>query len=107
MGKRTWALAPGFRAEMKKSTRKKPAVLSDELRSETMTVREVAHYLRCRHYFNVYWLVRQKALPGFRLGRDWRFRRSDVDEWITARQVQPAPSAAKKPDGKQPRKRKA
>jgi excisionase family DNA binding protein len=89
---------------MRKSTHKKPAVLSDELRSEMMTVREVASYLHCRHYFNVYWLVHQGALPGFRLGGDWRFRRSDVDQWIAARQVQ---EAAKKPDGKQRRKRRA
>ena len=87
--------------EMRKSTRKKPVVLSDqlrsdELRSEMMTVREVASYLHCRHYFNVYWLVHQGALPGFRLGGDWRFRRSDVDQWIAARQVQPPPRGGKK-----------
>ena len=92
---------------MKKGKRKKP-VLSDELQSETMTAREVAEYLHC-HYFTVYRLIYQNALPGFRLGGggDWRFRRSEIDQWIAARQVQPPPSAAKKPDGKQRPKRKA
>ena len=94
---------------MRKRAHKKPAVLSDELQSEMMTAREVAQYLHCRDRSNVYWLVRQKALPGLRIGAggDWRFRRSEIDQWIAARQVQPPPSAAKKPDGKQRRKRKA
>jgi excisionase family DNA binding protein len=90
---------------MRKRTRKKP----DEPRSETMTVREVADYLHCRHYFNVYWLVFQKALPGFRLGGSghWRFRRSEIDQWIAARQVHPPPGAAEKPTGRGRRKPKA
>jgi excisionase family DNA binding protein len=92
---------------MKKGKRKK-TVLSDELQSETMTVREVARYLNC-HFFTVYRLIHQNALPGFRLGgaRDWRFRRSDVDLWIAARQVHPPPSSAKMPNGRGRRKPKA
>ena len=61
---------------MKKGKRKKP-VLSDEVQSEMMTVREVAQYLHC-HFFTVYRLIRQNALPGFRLGgRDWDNRLVD------------------------------
>ena len=92
---------------MRKRAHKKPAVLSDELQSEMMTVREVAQYLNC-HFFTVYRLIHQNALPGFRLaGRDWRFRRSDVDRWIAARQVHPPPGAAEKPTGRGRGKRKA
>jgi excisionase family DNA binding protein len=94
---------------MRKRAHKKPAaVLSDELQSEMMTTREVAEYLNC-HFFTVYRLIHQNALPGFRLGggRDWRFRRSDVDQWIAARQVQPPPGAAEKPTGRGRGKRKA
>jgi excisionase family DNA binding protein len=82
---------------MKKGKRKK-TVLSDELQSETMTVREVAQYLNC-HFFTVYRLIRQSALPGFRLGgaRDWRFRRSDVNQWIAARPGMKKISAPAKP----------
>ena len=83
-------------AEMKKGKRKE-TVLSDELQSETMTVREVAQYLNC-HFFTVYRLIHQNALPGFRLGGRglWRVLRSEIDQWIAAGQVQPPPSAAKK-----------
>jgi excisionase family DNA binding protein len=92
---------------MKKGKRKKP-VLSDEVQSEMMTAHEVARYLNC-HFFTVYRLIRQNALPGFRLGSvgDWWFRRSEIDQWIAARQVHPPQTTVQKPDGKQRGKRKA
>jgi excisionase family DNA binding protein len=82
---------------MKKGKRKKPA-LSDEPQSEMMTVYEVAQYLHC-HYISVYRLIRQKAFPGFRLNRggDWRFFRSEIDQWIAARLRTKKISAPAKP----------
>ena len=59
-----------------------------------MTVREVASYLNC-HYMTVYKLVRSEDLPAFRLGSDWRFRRSDLEKWIAEKQVRPAGSGPK------------
>jgi excisionase family DNA binding protein len=34
----------------------------------------------------VYRLVKRKGLPSFRVGRDHRFRRAEIDEWIEARE---------------------
>jgi excisionase family DNA binding protein len=53
-----------------------------------MTVRDVAAYLSCL-YTTVYRLLRSGKLPGFRLGSDWRFRREDLDRWISDRHVVP------------------
>jgi excisionase family DNA binding protein len=53
-----------------------------------MTVRDVAAYLNC-HYSTVYRLLRSGAIPGFRLGGDWRFRREDLDRWISDHHVVP------------------
>ena len=76
---------------------------------ELMTVREVASYLNC-HYMTVYKLVRTGDLPAFRLGSDWRFRRSDLEKWIAKKQVRPARSGPKarkqKPAAKKPAPRK-
>ena len=31
------------------------------------------------------WRYRPKELPGFRIGKHWRYRRSDVEQWIQRR----------------------
>ena len=82
---------------MKRGKRKKTA-LSDEPQSEMMTVYEVAQYLHC-HSITVYRLIRQKVLPGFRLNRggDWRFFRSEIDQWIAERLRMKKISAPAKP----------
>jgi excisionase family DNA binding protein len=46
-----------------------------------MNLQEVADYLHC-HYSTVYRLIRRGRLPVFRLGRDYRFLRSEIDNWI-------------------------
>jgi excisionase family DNA binding protein len=53
---------------------------------EIMTVRGAADYLHCT-YFTILRLLRKRAIPGFRLGGEWRFTRSDVDKWIDDRTV--------------------
>jgi len=58
------------------------------MESEVMTVQEVSTYLRC-HTSTVYRLVKAGGMPAFRLGRDWRFLRSEIDSWIAGRHVQP------------------
>jgi excisionase family DNA binding protein len=45
-----------------------------------MTVQGVAEYLLC-HPATIYRLLKQHQIPGFRLGREWRFERSAIDEW--------------------------
>ena len=48
---------------------------------EFLTAREVARYLRVNQY-TVYRLVTQKKLPAFKVGSQWRFRRSVLDRWL-------------------------
>ena len=49
--------------------------------SEFLTAEEVAEYLRLP-LSTVYKLVQDKRLPGFKVGRHWRFRREAFQEWI-------------------------
>ncbi|MGO9060946.1 MAG: helix-turn-helix domain-containing protein [Candidatus Binataceae bacterium] len=49
---------------------------------------EVAAYLKC-HPSTVYRLLKVGGLPAFRLGGDWRFLLSEIDKWVTERQVRP------------------
>jgi excisionase family DNA binding protein len=55
--------------------------------SDLMTAWQVAQYLNC-HPVTVYRLLRQRKIPGFRLGGGWRFLRSEPEQWmIRDRQV--------------------
>jgi excisionase family DNA binding protein len=80
----------GDGAEMKKAEqpksadRERPGLVSD-----FMTTRQVAEYLNC-HISTVYQLIKNTEIPAFRLGRDWRFRRAEIDRWIAKRQMAPA-----------------
>ena len=46
-----------------------------------MTVLTLARYLRCDKT-TIYRLLKTKQIPAFKVGSDWRFRRSDIDAWI-------------------------
>jgi excisionase family DNA binding protein len=49
---------------------------------EIMTLKEVAVYLKLAEK-TTYRLAAEGKLPGFKAGGSWRFRRSDIEEWIT------------------------
>jgi excisionase family DNA binding protein len=46
-----------------------------------LTIKEVARYLRVNQY-TVYRLVSQKKLPAVKIGSQWRFKRSLLEEWL-------------------------
>ena len=49
-----------------------------------MTVKQLAEYLQINEKL-IYRLIKEKDLPGFRLGYEWRFKKSDIDKWIEKR----------------------
>lgn len=49
---------------------------------ELLTTREVADLLRVASSTVIRW-ARTGFLPGIRAGRDWRFRRADVEQLLT------------------------
>jgi len=46
-----------------------------------LTTEEVLGYLKVNPR-TIYRLIRNGELPAIRIGRQWRFRRSDLDAWI-------------------------
>ncbi len=48
-----------------------------------MTLHEVAQFLRC-HESTVYRLTKRGEIPAFRLGSEWRFLRSKIEQWISS-----------------------
>ena len=49
--------------------------------AEIMTVEEVAKYLKLKPQ-TVYKWAQEGLLPGAKLGKEWRFQRRTLDEWI-------------------------
>jgi excisionase family DNA binding protein len=66
------------------------------LSSEVLTVKELANYLKI-HESTVYRLIKTRQLPAFKVGRDWRFNREQIDRWRLERTVKPDPQAREFP----------
>ena len=52
---------------------------------EFWTAEEVSTYLRIPQS-TIYKLAQEKILPGFKVGKHWRFRRESIMEWIKSRE---------------------
>jgi excisionase family DNA binding protein len=64
---------------MKKSYDRHPPTTAPT--GEILTLKQVAEYLKC-HTSTVYRLVKHGGVPHFRLGSDFRFQKSTIDNWI-------------------------
>ena len=54
--------------------------------AEIMTVEEVADYLRVTEK-TIYRLLKQGKIPSAKVGRQWRFQKSSIDEWLQQNSV--------------------
>jgi excisionase family DNA binding protein len=63
------------------NTSQGPAKSVKEPTDQILTVPMLAEYLLC-HPSTIYRLLKNKRIPGFRVGSDWRFRRSAIDQWL-------------------------
>jgi excisionase family DNA binding protein len=52
-----------------------------EVENEILTLEEVAAYLKAGKR-TVYRLAQKGDIPAFKLGGTWRFRRSELNQWI-------------------------
>lgn len=52
---------------------------------EFWTAEEVSEYLRIPQS-TIYKLAQDKVLPGFKVGKHWRFRRETILEWIKVKE---------------------
>ena len=61
-----------------------------------LTTEEVLEYLQV-NLRTVYRLIKAGKIPAVRVGRQWRFRKSDIDAWLESqrtRSVRPAVAAS-------------
>ena len=58
--------------------------MPQESDSNIFTIADVANYLKLP-ISTVYRLVERREIPGHKVGRQWRFQRSVIDEWLRRR----------------------
>jgi excisionase family DNA binding protein len=49
---------------------------------DIITIKEVADYLKLKEK-TAYALVARGEIPGFKVGGSWRFRKSEIEKWIS------------------------
>ncbi len=51
------------------------------MKSEILTLEEVADYLRSKPQ-TIYTWAQEKRIPAAKLGKEWRFKKSIIDAWF-------------------------
>lgn len=51
------------------------------LKTDIMTLEEVAAYLKLKPQ-TIYTWAQEKKIPAAKIGKEWRFRKSIIDEWF-------------------------
>ena len=49
--------------------------------AKVLTVGEVADFLHI-HTSTVYRLLKNRRIPAFRMGSDWRFNQESIEQWV-------------------------
>ncbi len=52
-----------------------------KLKTDIMTLEEVAAYLKLKPQ-TIYTWAQEKRIPAAKLGKEWRFMKSIIDEWF-------------------------
>jgi len=64
------------------------------LNEEVLTVKEASGYLKIAEK-TLYRFIREQNIPAFKLGKEWRFKRSLLDAWMEKRINQTRKSVGK------------
>ena len=51
------------------------------MQENLLTAEQLAYYLKVDK-FTIYRLVARKKIPAFKVGNQWRFKQTLVDEWL-------------------------
>ena len=61
-----------------------------------LTTEEVLEYLQV-NLRTVYRLIKARKIPAVRVGRQWRFRKRDIDAWLDSQRTHPVAPATNQP----------
>lgn len=46
-----------------------------------LSMKEISEYLGVRRE-TIYKWIEEKSMPGHRVGRNWKFKKDEVDDWV-------------------------
>jgi excisionase family DNA binding protein len=49
--------------------------------AEVLTLEEVADFLHV-HSSTIYRLLKNRRIPAFKVGSDWRFNQNSIEQWV-------------------------
>ena len=55
--------------------------MAKAVRDEVLTTAETCRYLKVAPR-TLYRYIKDKRVPAFKLGKDWRFVKSELDQWL-------------------------
>jgi excisionase family DNA binding protein len=58
--------------------------MTTDLKNELLTVAKTCRYLKVSPR-TLYRYIQDRQLPGFKLGKEWRFVRTDLEQWLRDR----------------------
>jgi len=58
--------------------------MPQQFKDELLTVAETCRYLKIAPR-TLYRYIQTHRMPGFKLGKEWRFVRSDLEQWLRQR----------------------
>jgi excisionase family DNA binding protein len=64
-----------------------------DIKNELWTVDDTCRYLKVTTLRTLYRYIQQHRLPAFKLGKEWRFVRSDLEQWVRQRADRASSSA--------------
>jgi excisionase family DNA binding protein len=67
----------------------------NQIETDILTVEELHGYLKIPKP-TLYALAQGGRLPAAKIGKHWRFRRSDIDEWLKSQQWNPSMRRSRK-----------
>ena len=56
------------------------------METDILTVKELSEYLKLNEK-TAYRLAAKGDIPGFKVGGSWRFRKSEIDQWIEENRI--------------------
>ncbi|GMV48675.1 helix-turn-helix domain-containing protein [Nitrospirales bacterium NOB] len=63
--------------------------MTTDHKNELLTVAETCRYLKISPR-TLYRYIQERQLPGFKLGKEWRFARTDLERWLRERMGPPS-----------------
>jgi len=55
-----------------------------KVKDELLTAEETCRYLKIAQR-TLYRYIQDRSMPAFKLGKEWRFARSDLEQWLRQR----------------------